>query len=123
MSRNAASNSCSLPALAFILAIITIAIGFLLLSEIARRRGAAGVPAPFVSAALPFCKPRAIVIRHGRGVAAITEGPGMLGFDLTDEQQQLRALARRFAEQEIIPRARQYDEEAIFPRDICEKAF
>jgi acyl-CoA dehydrogenase len=47
----------------------------------------------------------------------------MLGFDLTDEQQQLRALARRFAEQEIIPKARQYDEEAIFPRDICEKAF
>src|SRR5579885_1038901 len=47
----------------------------------------------------------------------------MLGFDLTDEQQQLRALARRFAEQEIIPKARHYDEEAIFPRDICEKAF
>jgi acyl-CoA dehydrogenase len=47
----------------------------------------------------------------------------MLGFDLTDEQQQLSALARRFAEQEIIPKARQYDEEATFPRDICEKAF
>jgi acyl-CoA dehydrogenase len=47
----------------------------------------------------------------------------MLGFDLTEEQQQLKALARKFAEHEIIPRARQYDEEAIFPRDVCEKAF
>src|SRR5437899_10063530 len=47
----------------------------------------------------------------------------MLGFDLTDEQNQLKALARKFAEQEIIPRARQYDEDAIFPRDVCEKAF
>jgi len=47
----------------------------------------------------------------------------MLGFDLTEEQKQLKALARKFAEQEIIPRARQYDEEATFPRDVCEKAF
>ena len=27
----------------------------------------------------------------------------MLGFDLTDEQKELKALARKFAEQEIIP--------------------
>ncbi len=47
----------------------------------------------------------------------------MLGFDLTEEQKQLKALARRFAEHEIIPRARQYDEQATFPRDVCEKAF
>ncbi len=47
----------------------------------------------------------------------------MLGFDLTEEQKELRALARKFAEQEIIPRARQYDEEEIFPREVCEKAF
>ena len=39
----------------------------------------------------------------------------MLGFDLTEEQKQLKALARRFAEHEIIPRARQYDEQATFP--------
>ena len=30
----------------------------------------------------------------------------MLGFDLSEEQKELKALARRFAEQEIIPRAR-----------------
>src|SRR5579864_5707989 len=35
----------------------------------------------------------------------------MIGFDLTAEQSELRALARKFSEQEIIP------------RDICEKAF
>jgi acyl-CoA dehydrogenase len=47
----------------------------------------------------------------------------MLGFDLTQEQQELKGLARRFSEQEIIPRAREYDEREIFPRDVCEKAF
>jgi acyl-CoA dehydrogenase len=47
----------------------------------------------------------------------------MLGFDLTEEQKELKALARKFTEQEIIPRARLYDENATFPRDVCEKAF
>src|SRR5260370_1070142 len=47
----------------------------------------------------------------------------MIGFDLTGEQCELKALARKFSEQEIIPRAREYDDKEIFPRDICEKAF
>jgi acyl-CoA dehydrogenase len=47
----------------------------------------------------------------------------MISFDLTEQQQELKALARRFSEQEIIPRAREYDEGETFPRDICEKAF
>jgi acyl-CoA dehydrogenase len=47
----------------------------------------------------------------------------MLGFDLTDEQRELKQLAHKFAEQEIIPRAREYDEKEIFPVDVCEKAF
>jgi acyl-CoA dehydrogenase len=47
----------------------------------------------------------------------------MLGFDLTEEQGEMKALARKFSEQEIIPRAREYDEQEIFPRDICAKAF
>ena len=47
----------------------------------------------------------------------------MLGFELTEQQLELKALARRFSEQEIIPPAREYDEKEIFPRDICEKAF
>ena len=47
----------------------------------------------------------------------------MIGFELTEQQQELKALARRFSEQEIIPRTREYDEKEFFPRDICEKAF
>ena len=47
----------------------------------------------------------------------------MLGFELTEEQGEMKALARKFSEQEIIPRAREYDEKEIFPRDVCAKAF
>jgi acyl-CoA dehydrogenase len=47
----------------------------------------------------------------------------MLGFDLTEEQRELKQLAHKFAEQEIIPRARECDEKEIFPVDICEKAW
>jgi len=51
------------------------------------------------------------------------EVPTMMGFDLSEEQRELKALARRFAENEIIPRAREYDISANFPHDICAKAF
>ncbi len=47
----------------------------------------------------------------------------MFGFELTEEQRELKDLARKFAEQEIIPRAHEYDEKEIFPVDVCEKAF
>src|SRR6266852_6002808 len=47
----------------------------------------------------------------------------MLGFELTEEQLELKALAKKFTAQEIIPRAREYDEKEIFPEDVCEKAF
>jgi acyl-CoA dehydrogenase len=47
----------------------------------------------------------------------------MIGFDLTEQQQELKALAHRFSEQEIIPRAREYDQAETFPREICERAF
>jgi len=47
----------------------------------------------------------------------------MLAFDLTDEQRELKQLARKFAEQEIIPRAREYDQKEIFPLEVCEKAW
>ena len=47
----------------------------------------------------------------------------MLGFEITDEQRELKALARKFAEQEIIPLAREYDDKEIFPRDVAQKAF
>src|SRR6266403_4511808 len=47
----------------------------------------------------------------------------MLGFELSEEQRELKDLARKFTAQEIIPRAREYDEKEIFPEDVCEKAF
>ena len=42
----------------------------------------------------------------------------MIGFELTEEQNDLRRLAREFAEREMIPRAREYDEKEIFPREV-----
>ena len=47
----------------------------------------------------------------------------MLAFELTEEQRALKALARKFSQEQIIPRAKEYDGKEIFPRDICEKAF
>jgi len=47
----------------------------------------------------------------------------MLAFELSEEQRALKALARKFSQEQIIPRAKEYDEKEIFPRDICEKAF
>jgi acyl-CoA dehydrogenase len=47
----------------------------------------------------------------------------MASFDYTDEQLALVQTARDFARKEIIPVAGALDEEAIFPREICEKAW
>ena len=38
--------------------------------------------------------------------------------ELTDEQREIRALARRFADEEIAPRAAAWDREHHFPRDV-----
>jgi acyl-CoA dehydrogenase len=50
-----------------------------------------------------------------------TTGTGV-SFALTDEQKELRALAREFAEKEIRPRAAEYDEHATHPADVIVKA-
>ncbi len=47
----------------------------------------------------------------------------MIDFSLTDEQQQLRDLAREFAGKEIAPRAAHHDQTGEFPREICRKAW
>ena len=41
-----------------------------------------------------------------------------MNFDLDDEQSEIRDMVRRFTEQEITPRAAQWDEEHHFPREI-----
>jgi len=47
----------------------------------------------------------------------------MIGFSLTEEQEQLRALAHEFAENEIAPRAAHHDETGEYPHEICRKAW
>lgn len=44
-----------------------------------------------------------------------------MNFDLTPEQQRIRAEVRRFAEQEIAPRARHVDEQGEFPAETFGK--
>ncbi len=39
-------------------------------------------------------------------------------FRLTDEQQEIQRLVRKFAQQEIASQAERWDEEAHFPREI-----
>jgi acyl-CoA dehydrogenase len=45
-----------------------------------------------------------------------------ISFALTDEQRELRALAREFAEKEIRPKAAEYDEASQHPADVIAKA-
>jgi alkylation response protein AidB-like acyl-CoA dehydrogenase len=45
-----------------------------------------------------------------------------LDFDLTDEQEQIREEVRRFGENEVLPHAKEYDQEEKFPHEILEKA-
>src|SRR5262245_57882738 len=45
-----------------------------------------------------------------------------VSFALTDEQRELRALAREFAEKEIRPKAAEYDEHQTHPADVVAKA-
>jgi acyl-CoA dehydrogenase len=45
-----------------------------------------------------------------------------IDFRLTDEQEQLRALAREFAEREIMPVAAEYDRAESFPHSVIAKA-
>jgi acyl-CoA dehydrogenase len=47
----------------------------------------------------------------------------MVGFDFTDEQQQLISTARDFTKKEITPVAGELDETGKFPDDICKKAW
>ena len=56
-------------------------------------------------------------------MAVIEEGTATgVSFALTDEQRELRQLAREFAEKEIRPKAAEYDEHSTHPADIVAKA-
>ena len=47
----------------------------------------------------------------------------MLDFEFSAEQQAIKDLARRFAREEIIPRAGECDEKELFATDLYERAF
>ncbi len=47
----------------------------------------------------------------------------MFGFQLTPEQEELRRLARRFTQQEIIPVAAAYDRSGEYPWEVAKKAY
>jgi acyl-CoA dehydrogenase len=55
-------------------------------------------------------------------MATIEQAVGGISFTLTEEQKELRALAREFAEKEIRPKAAEYDERSTHPEDIIAKA-
>ena len=57
------------------------------------------------------------------GVSSPREVPAMASFEYSDEQQALVQTARDFTRKEIVPVAGHLDEEGIFPREICEKAW
>ena len=45
-----------------------------------------------------------------------------MDFDLTEEQRAFQATARHFAREEMMPHARDWDEDEIFPVDALRKA-
>lgn len=47
----------------------------------------------------------------------------MIDFSLSDEQKQLQDLARKFAKDEIIPRAAHHDKTGEYPKEIATKAW
>ena len=47
----------------------------------------------------------------------------MIDFSLSDEQQALQELARKFAREEMIPKAAHHDETGEFPREVAKKAW
>src|ERR671922_2297572 len=56
-------------------------------------------------------------------MATIEQGvEGGVSFALTDEQKALRDLAHDFAEREIRPKEREYDEHSTHPADVLAKA-
>lgn len=47
----------------------------------------------------------------------------MINFSLSDEQKQLQDMARKFAKEEIIPKAAHHDKTGEYPKEIAKKAW
>lgn len=46
-----------------------------------------------------------------------------MNFELSPDQQEIKDLAMKFAKNEMLPKAQEYDEKAILPKEILEKAW
>jgi acyl-CoA dehydrogenase len=57
------------------------------------------------------------------GAIDAEEGTFMIDFSLAEEQTALQELARKFAREEIAPKAAHHDETGEFPREIVKKAW
>lgn len=58
-----------------------------------------------------------------RGLATETQQFSGLSFELTDEQKEMQQVARKFTQDEIIPRAAYHDKTGEYPYDIVKKAW
>ncbi len=47
----------------------------------------------------------------------------MINFDYTTEQKEIKEMSLKFAKNEMIPHAAEYDEKGIFPKEIMQKAW
>lgn len=59
---------------------------------------------------------------RGFGTAAADPSTG-LSFKLSDEQKEFQSLARKFAQEVMIPQAAEYDRTGKYPKEIFEKAW
>src|SRR3954451_21575347 len=68
---------------------------------------------------------KALAYRQATPIATLRYPRPMagIGFDVTEEQQQLIDTAREFTRKEITPVAGAYDEEGKFPKEIIERAW
>ena len=46
----------------------------------------------------------------------------MVEFELSEDQEMMRELAREFANEELIPNAEKWDREGIFPKEAIDEA-
>ncbi|CAJ0935334.1 unnamed protein product, partial [Mesorhabditis belari] len=60
-------------------------------------------------------------LKHLKGVQKRFSSTG-LNFELTEEQKELQATAKKFAQEEIIPVAAKYDKSMEYPWDVIKKA-
>ena len=77
-----------------------------------------------IRAATPLLRQSMSVARLSSKPSPAASGAGGSGlnFALTEEQQSYQDMARKFAREEVAPRAAQYDRDGKYPRELINKA-